>query len=648
MKYSFFIFLVIISSINASGQNRVWPRFIPFFFTHSPKILSEHLTAGLNDDNAKVEAIHYWITHHIRYDVKKYMHYDFSHHSVKKILWRRKAICVGYADLFDELCKYAGIRSVSIPGYVKSFEIDIVDTFYLDEHMWNAALVNGQWRPIDVTWDAGYVTGYKKLHLHPIKKIKYKPHFVRDPTDLYFMIASELFALDHLPANPHWQMMDTILSMEGFARDSSMYYKQHYITSLYSNQGRNITYGLHYFAMDSDARDIEDGDESHAYNPRNFLLVADAWRIRTEQVIARMKKKTIDSAHEVTLSDDALLKARMSLLYYDSTIAMIHQERVHRSDFNDQKRELYNSYAIPMRTATRRNIGKLKYGMLASKTARKSYLNAIKINKIRLENIHKDVSFINARCPKKTMPEDSTAARKAISERQDTLLIMQVRLTKDSADLENLYRQALCQASQYTEGVKKTQSILVASIFTRIGFYDDFDYEVKKIVTRLTDHKLRTDSNIRIDQLFFLDTLYHSMRRYRSDLRDLYSNYRLMAFQIKRLKRACQQGDYFSYLKEANSKDMSDYISRSDQVFHQWAGYAQIMRRFCRRQQRGTRRELLLLSFDQYVEHMNSSVRQQQIGRKAAAHKRFTNGQRSQAVRLQQKAEKHKTKFTGT
>jgi hypothetical protein len=648
MKYTFFILLVIIFSINASGQNKVRHRFIPFFFTYSPRVLATHLTTGLNDDSAKVEAIHYWITRHIRYDVKKFMRYDFSHHSVKKILCRRKAICAGYADLFDELCKYGGIKSVSIPGYVKSSDVDIVDTFYLDEHIWNAALVEGQWRPIDATWDAGYVVGYKKLHLYPIIKIKYKPHFVRDPTDGYFMIASELFALDHLPANPHWQMMDTVLSIEGFARDSSVYYKRHYIYSLYSPQGRDTAYGLHYFAMDSDARDIEDGDKSHAYNPRNYLLLADAWRIRTEQVIARMKKKTVDSAYEVMLCDNALLKVKKSILYYDSTLAMILQERVQRAAFNDQKREIYNEYSIPMRSATHRNLVKLKYGMVASKNAHKSYLNALKVNDKRLENMHKDFSFMKARCPKKTLPEDSISAKNAIKVRQDTLWAMQAQLTKDSTDLESLYRQALHKANQYSEGVRKSQSMVETSIFTRIGFYDDFDYEVKRIIPHLTGHKLRTDSNFRIGQRLFLDTLYNSMRHYKSDLRDLYSNYRLMAFQIKRLKRACEDGNNFSYMNDANRKDMFDHIFRSDQVFQQWMGRAQTMRRYCRHQQRGTHREMRLLRFDQYIESMNSRIRQRQIGRKAAAHIRFTNGQRAQAVRLQRKIEKHKMKFTGT
>src|SRR5205085_4114525 len=111
--------------------------------------LAKRITGNLNSDKEKVIIIHSWITHNIKYDLKKFSSYDFSRDDIDKILKRKKAICVGYADLFNELCRLSGIESVSISGYIKNPYVDVNDKFYLDEHMWNAVKIDDEWKLVD-------------------------------------------------------------------------------------------------------------------------------------------------------------------------------------------------------------------------------------------------------------------------------------------------------------------------------------------------------------------------------------------------------------------------------------------------------------------------------------------------------------------
>ena len=59
------------------------------------------------------------------------------------------------------MCASVDIKSALIGGYAKG-EKDVTDSFYLDEHAWNAASISGQWVLVDNTWDAGYVRLYRK------------------------------------------------------------------------------------------------------------------------------------------------------------------------------------------------------------------------------------------------------------------------------------------------------------------------------------------------------------------------------------------------------------------------------------------------------------------------------------------------------
>lgn len=59
----------------------------------------------------------------------------------------QKAVCGGYASLFYELCKYAGLDCQIVTG-----DADIVGTGYTF-HAWNIVKYDDKWYHIDVCWD---------------------------------------------------------------------------------------------------------------------------------------------------------------------------------------------------------------------------------------------------------------------------------------------------------------------------------------------------------------------------------------------------------------------------------------------------------------------------------------------------------------
>jgi len=598
----------------------------------------------MTDDSARVEAIHYWIGRHIAYDVKKAGKYNFSRQSVKNVLLRRKAVCVGYADLFKELCLYSDIKAIQIPGYSKNIDVDIVDTFYLDDHIWNAALINGHWRLIDPTWDAGVVVFYKK-HMGRKLKARFKPHFKRATSNRYFMIAPELFILDHLPANPRWQILDNTISIESFARDSSFYFKSKGIDSLYSDQGKDASYGLRYLEMTDDERRVEDGAQSYAYNRRHHEYIADAWRIRAEEVAKGMKKKTTDTVEELLICDTTLMMLDKAINHYDRNTTMLQLERAQRSAFNDLKKELFNAYIPPMISSARRNFIKIRSGIAFCKKIAASCKAAVKINNRRTQSINMDVSFEKVKPARKTLIADSVAIEKVMAEKRDTLRKFQAILAKDSADMEAINRMVKANADRYTTEERLTLIDLIDDIDTRMDFFDDLDNEIKTGAPKLVQQKQKADSNLFIGNKFFIDTIRASVWKYRTDLRNIYVGYRAVATQIKRLRSACQDRNHLQELYKANSDTMLAYLTLTDGIFEKWQSRASGIRGYCKLQWRKTKREWNDLIFDRLVEKLNSRMRNRQISRKAVALIRFGNAHKLQALRLRSKVENHRRRF---
>jgi hypothetical protein len=157
-------------------------------------------------DEGILRGIFYWMGKSVSYDVENMYNYNFDKPpsvTANETFTTRKAICQGYSELFNELCRLNGITSFVVHGYSKQ-NGSVSDV----GHAWIVAKVDGSWYCFDPTWGAGYVNNGKFYW-------KFSPE--------YFMVAPEKFITTHMPLDPMWQCLDhpwTIVDFYEGARSS--------------------------------------------------------------------------------------------------------------------------------------------------------------------------------------------------------------------------------------------------------------------------------------------------------------------------------------------------------------------------------------------------------------------------------------------
>jgi hypothetical protein len=175
----------------------------------SLKSLSKKITSGITTERKKLDAILYWVTDNIEYDVANYhrsingqnIYPDFGIHQTDSIerekayndavacmtIFRRKAVCDGYARLFRSLCTHAGIQCVVVTGKAKTFLDE-----RLERHAWNAVRLEGKWQLVDPTWASGHVNG---------------DLFTKQRDLFYYLTSPEVMFINHLPDEQKWTLL---------------------------------------------------------------------------------------------------------------------------------------------------------------------------------------------------------------------------------------------------------------------------------------------------------------------------------------------------------------------------------------------------------------------------------------------------------
>jgi len=147
------------------------------------------------DELGRAKAIYRWISANIAYDTAAYFGRSASMaYEPQAVLKSGKAVCSGYAALFEYLASALGLEAVTIEGRAKGHGYTPGASEIGIGHDWNAVKINGVWRLIDVTWAAGYVSE--------------SGQFVAEFSPFWFDTPPELFVLWHLPVVADWQLLD--------------------------------------------------------------------------------------------------------------------------------------------------------------------------------------------------------------------------------------------------------------------------------------------------------------------------------------------------------------------------------------------------------------------------------------------------------
>ncbi|CAK7564650.1 MAG: hypothetical protein SEPTF4163_002546 [Sporothrix epigloea] len=161
-----------------------------------------YLAHNLCDDFAsqtdKARAIFTWCHHNIAYDVDGFFGGCIPRNqSIEERIFSGKAVCEGYARVYEALALAAGLECQVVTGHGKGFGFhavrpgDPIPPCSPTGHAWNAVRIDGgQWKLVDACWGAGNVSDQRAE--------RYEKRF----TPEMFTMDNETFGERHFPQNP--------------------------------------------------------------------------------------------------------------------------------------------------------------------------------------------------------------------------------------------------------------------------------------------------------------------------------------------------------------------------------------------------------------------------------------------------------------
>jgi len=177
-----------------------FPDFTEFTFEEFYEYFAEK--TKIFNDLEKCWLIFKWISNNISYDYEAFLTQKFSDQTAETVFYQRKAICTGFSALFTVLSNYLNLKSVLIEGIVKGFNYDPQNYVINANHIWNAVLIYGKWRLIDVTWGTGFLDS--------------KGNYVKEFDEFYFLSDPNKLIRSHYPENKKWQLLEKQVEYEEF------------------------------------------------------------------------------------------------------------------------------------------------------------------------------------------------------------------------------------------------------------------------------------------------------------------------------------------------------------------------------------------------------------------------------------------------
>jgi transglutaminase/protease-like cytokinesis protein 3 len=156
--------------------------------------ISNLVCKNYSDKTDKARAIFDWIAYNIAFDFKAARNGGSEKNSSTEVLLYRRATAAGYANLFQDMCSSAGIRCLTVDGYVKNNVEEINQSKPEINHTWDVVQLGQSpeaWYIVDPCWGSGYTDpefkGYTKA---------YNPD--------YFFADLTIFNWQHYPDNTAW------------------------------------------------------------------------------------------------------------------------------------------------------------------------------------------------------------------------------------------------------------------------------------------------------------------------------------------------------------------------------------------------------------------------------------------------------------
>lgn len=124
--------------------------------------LASSLTSGISDDYEKALSIHNWVCSNIYYDSDSITgSTNSAPYVASDVIETKRAVCLGYANLYAALCRAADIPCNVVTGYAlgvsgntESEWNDVNINSTEPNHAWNEVYIDNRWIIVDTTWDS--------------------------------------------------------------------------------------------------------------------------------------------------------------------------------------------------------------------------------------------------------------------------------------------------------------------------------------------------------------------------------------------------------------------------------------------------------------------------------------------------------------
>ncbi len=178
--------------------------------------IAELASQQTSTDSQRVANIFHWVTHHIEWDLTGVeSQANSGGKNAESVLKTYKATACEYAELIKELCTLIGVKCMVIAGYDKDNSAASAK-FFKPNHTWNAVLISNNWLLLDACHGAGYVSTVfsetKKAGGAGIRRFQFK----YNPS--YLFQHPEEVRLSRIPADPLWQLTDTVMPLAVFEK----------------------------------------------------------------------------------------------------------------------------------------------------------------------------------------------------------------------------------------------------------------------------------------------------------------------------------------------------------------------------------------------------------------------------------------------
>lgn len=158
--------------------------------------ISNLVTKNYSDKTDQARAIFDWIAYNISFDYKSARNGGSEKNTSPEVLLSRKATAAGYANLFQDMCSIAGIRCLTVDGYIKNNVEQIGESKPELNHTWDVVQLGQSpeaWYIVDPCWGSGYTDPEFK---------SYTKAFNPD----YFFADLTIFNWQHYPGNTAWHL----------------------------------------------------------------------------------------------------------------------------------------------------------------------------------------------------------------------------------------------------------------------------------------------------------------------------------------------------------------------------------------------------------------------------------------------------------